>query len=115
LYKQANGSYAAGTYVNESAAVSGKAKVRFINVAPLLSNVINVATSTGTSLISALSFKAASAYQTIDANTALNVNMTGSAEVTTIAASELQAGKIYTVWFDSTTATKVKYHIVVEN
>lgn len=115
LVKQADGSYALNTYANDNTSVSGKAKVRFINVAPLLSSAIKVTTSVGTSLIDALAFKAASAYQTIDANTALNINMAGSLETTTIAGSELQAGKIYTIWFDSSTTTKVKYHIIVQN
>lgn len=115
LVKQVNGSYTINTYANDNTAVSGKAKVRFINVAPLLTSAVNVTTSTGVSLISALTFTTASAYQTVDANTALNVNMSGSLEVTTIAGTELQAGKIYTVWFDSSTTTKVKYHIVVQN
>lgn len=115
LVKQADGSYAVSTYLSDNTAASGKAKVRFINVAPLLTGAINVTYATGGSVISALAFKAASAYQTVDANTALNVNMSGSLETTTIAGSELQAGKIYTIWFDSSTTTKVKYHVVVQN
>ncbi|TKC10407.1 DUF4397 domain-containing protein [Pedobacter polaris] len=114
LVKQANGNYTINSYANDNATVSGKAKVRFVNVAPLLAGTVNVTTSTGVALANALAFSAASAYQTVDANTALNVNMTGSLEITTIAGSELQAGKIYTIWFDSTTTTKAKYHVVVE-
>ncbi len=115
LVKQGDGSLTVSTYVNDNTSTSGKVKVRFVNVAPLLSSSVNVVTSTGTSLISALAFKAATAYQTIDANTNLNVNMSGSLEITTITGTELQAGKIYTIWFDSSTSTKVKYHIIVQN
>lgn len=114
LVKQSNGSMALSTHVNDNTTTSGKVRVRFINVAPLLTAAVNVATSTGTSLISALQFQAASAYQTIDANTSLNINMTGSAEVTTIAGSELQAGKTYTIWLDAVSSTKVKYHIILQ-
>lgn len=114
LVKQADGTMAINTYANDDNTVSGKAKVRFINVAPMLSSTINVTTSTGTSILSALAFKAASAYQTIDANTSLNINISGSLETTTIAGSELQAGKIYTIWFDSSTTTKARYHIIVQ-
>jgi len=114
LVKQADGTFAINTYANDDNTTSGKAKVRFINVAPMLSSTINVTTSTGTSILSALAFKAASAYQTIDANTSLNVNISGSLETTTIAGSELQAGKIYTIWFDSSTTTKARYHIIVQ-
>ncbi len=113
--KQADGSYSINAYANENASTSGKAKVRFINVSSTLLAAVNVTTSTGTSLVSALAFKAASAYQTIDANTSLNVNTTGSLETTTISGTEFQAGKVYTVWFDSATTTKVKYHIIVQN
>jgi hypothetical protein len=115
LVKQSDGSLAISAYSNENTATSGNARSRFINVAPLLSNTINVTTSTGASVISALSFKAASAYQTVDAATTFNVSMSGSLEVTTISGSEFQAGKIYTVWFDSSSTTKAKYHVVVEN
>lgn len=115
LVKQANGSMGISLYANENSAVSGKAKVRFVNVAPMLTNTINVTTSAGANIISALAFRAASAYQTIDANTNLNVMMSGSLEVTTISGAELQAGKIYTIWFDSSTTTKAKYHILVHN
>ncbi|SOD15166.1 DUF4397 domain-containing protein [Pedobacter xixiisoli] len=114
LVKQANGSLAVNTYANDETTTSGKAKVRFINVAPLLSNAINVTTSVGTNLVSNLLFRTASAYQTVDANTSLNITMTGSLEVTTIAGSELQAGKNYIIWFDSSTSTKAKYHIVIQ-
>lgn len=115
LVKQTNGTFAINTYNNDNTSTSGKAKVRFINVAPLLSNTINVTTSTGASVVSALAFNAASAYQTVDAATAFNVTMTGSLEVTTVSGAEFQAGRIYTVWFDSSTATKAKYHVVLEN
>ncbi|MDQ7948998.1 MAG: DUF4397 domain-containing protein, partial [Pedobacter sp.] len=115
LVKNTDGSLAISSYANDNASVSGKAKVRFINVAPLLSSTVNVLTSTGASLVSALSFKVSSAYQTIDANTALNVNVSGSLETTAIAGSEFQAGKVYTVWFDNSTTTKVKYHVIVHN
>ncbi len=115
LVKQSNGSYAVTLYANDNTSVSGKARVRFINVAPLLTGTVNVTTATGVALISALNFAASSAYQTIDANTAFNVNMTGSLEVTSISGTEFQAGKIYTVWFDSIISTKVKYHVVVQN
>ncbi|MHA4894804.1 DUF4397 domain-containing protein [Pedobacter sp. PWIIR3] len=115
LVKRADGSYGVNTYAKDNATVSGKAKVRFVNVAPLLSGAVNVTTSTGAAIISGLAFQAASAYQTVDANTALNVSMTGSLEVTTISATELEAGKNYIVWFDSSTTTKVKYHVVLQN
>ncbi len=115
LIKEANGNYGTSTYANDNATVSGKAKVRFINTGSLLSGTVNVATSAGTSLVSALAFKTASTYQTIDANTALNVTVIGSLETTTIAGSEFQAGKNYTVWFDSATSTKVKYHVIAQN
>lgn len=116
LSKLANGSLTVSTYANESSApTSGKAKVRFINLAPLLTSTINVTTSTGAAVVSALTLRATSAYQEINAATAFNVTMSGSLEVTTIAGSEIQAGKIYTIWFDSATTTKAKYHIVVEN
>ena len=113
--KQADGSFGISTYADDNTTASGKARVRFINISPVLSGAVNITTSTGTSILSSLTFKAASAYQTIDANTALNVNMVGSLETTTIAGSEFKAGKVYTVWFDSATSTKAKYHVIVQN
>jgi len=115
LIKQADGNLAVSTYANDNTSASGKVKVRFINVAPLLVGAVNVITNTGTNLVSTLAFRAASAYQTIDANTNLNVNVSGSVEVVTIAGSELQAGKIYTIWFDNSSTTRVKYHVILQN
>lgn len=114
LIKNMDGSYGVNAYSNDNTSTSGKARVRFINVSPVLSAAINVTTSTGTSLASTLAYKGASAYQTIDANTALNVNTVGSLETTTVSGSEFQAGKVYTVWFDSATTTKAKYHVIVQ-
>ena len=115
LIKNLDGSFGVDAYSDDNTTTSGKARVRFINLSPILSGVVNVTTSTGTSLASALAYRGASTYQTIDANTNLNVNMVGSLETTTIAGSEFQAGKTYTVWFDSSTTTKAKYHVIVQN
>jgi hypothetical protein len=115
LIKNIDGSSSVNAYSNDDTATSGKARVRFINLSPILSAAINVTTSAGTSLASAIAYKGASTYQTIDANTSLNVNMIGSLETTTIAGSEFQAGKVYTIWFDSSTTTKAKYHVIAEN
>ena len=115
LVKKADGSYGINTYANDNTTVSGKARVRFVNVAPLLSAAINVTTSAGTAVVNGLTYTAASAYQTVDANTAFNITMAGSLEVTTISSTELQAGKNYIVWFDSSSSTKAKYHVVLQN
>lgn len=115
LVKNSDGSLAVTSYNNESTSASGKAKVRFINVAPLLGGAINVTTEAGASIVSALTFKTASAYQTVDAATAFKVSMTGSLEITTVSGAQFQAGKIYTVWFDSSSTTKANYHVVAEN
>jgi hypothetical protein len=117
LSKLANGSLTVSSYPSESNTppTTGKAKVRFINLASLLSSTINVTTSTGGAVVSGLSLRASSAYQEVNAATAFNISATGSAEVTTIPAAEIQAGKIYTIWLDSSLGTKVNYHIVAEN
>ncbi|MEJ5995725.1 DUF4397 domain-containing protein [Pedobacter sp. Du54] len=115
LIKNADGSYGVNAYSDDNTSTSGKARVRFINLSPTLGAAINVTTSTGTSLASALAYRGASTYQTIDANTALNVNVIGSLQTTTIAGSEFQAGKVYTIWFDSSTTTEAKYHVIAQN
>jgi hypothetical protein len=116
LTKLANGSLTVSTYGNTAGTPgNGKARVRFINLAPLLTSTINVTTSAGANLVSGLAFRATSAYEEVNAATSFNVTMAGSLEVTTISGTEIQAGKVYTIWLDSSTTTKAKYHIVVEN
>ncbi|RYG19065.1 MAG: DUF4397 domain-containing protein [Chitinophagaceae bacterium] len=115
LIRNRDGSFGINAYSDDNTTTSGKARVRFINLSPILSAAINVTTSAGTSLASALAYQGASTYQTIDANTAININTIGSLETTTIAGSEFQAGKVYTVWFDSSTSTNAKYHIIAQN
>jgi hypothetical protein len=117
LSKQANGSLALtqiATDATVTASVPGKAKVRFINLGSILSSTINAATSTGVSLATSLSLGASTAYQDVDAATPINLTVAGSAEVTTVPGATIQAGKVYTIWLDGATGTKVKYHVVVD-
>ncbi|MFD0941430.1 DUF4397 domain-containing protein [Pedobacter boryungensis] len=125
---KANASYTVFYYTNASgtaqlngfeddntAPASGKSKVRFVNVGSALANSINVVAAGGASLTAGLTFGYSSPYSTIDANTALNVNILSSANTTVIPGTTFQSGKIYTIWFDATNTTTASYHVIVQN
>lgn len=114
-HKKADGSGEVLGYQSSIAEVpAGKAYVRFINLGSLLSSPIDVTAGTD-KLTSGLTLKSATDYTIINSGTALSFGVTGSLTMSTIPVSEFKAGKIYTVWFNSTTATTANYHVVTEN
>jgi len=115
-YTNATGAAQLNGYEDDnSAPASGKSKVRFVNVGSALANSISVVATGGASLTTGLTFGYSSSYSTIDANTALNVNILGSANTTVIPGTTFQSGKIYTIWFDAANTTTANYHVIVQN
>lgn len=100
---------------DNTAPASGKSKVRFVNVGSALNNALNVSVTGGASLTTGLTFGYASAYSTIDANTALSASLVGSATSTVIPSATFASGKIYTIWFDAASTTTANYHVIVQN
>lgn len=100
---------------DDNTPVSGKAKIRFINLSTVFNNNINVSfASTTTPVVTGLLPFSVSNYQSIDANLDLNVVVIGSAPVT-IPGSNFVAGKNYTVWFDAANSTTANYHVILQN
>lgn len=104
-----------GVADDNTAPASGKARVRFINLGASFNNGINVVTAASSALVNGLNYQSSSSYYSIDANTALAVNIIGSATITTIPGATFQSGKNYTVWFDAANTTTANYHVIVQN
>jgi hypothetical protein len=114
-YKDASGNGDLTGFLDDNTApATGKARVRFLNFGFSFNNAINVSyASTGTLIVNGLGLDISS-YYSIDPNTDLGVAVIGS-PATVIQGSNFVAGKIYTVWFDATSATTANYHVVVQN
>ncbi len=115
-YSNATGGGSFTGFADDNTAVAaGKARVRFMNLGSILSNYINVNVTGGNAIISGLAYGYLSAYNTIDANTSLTVNVIGATETKVIPGAEFESGKIYTVWFDAANTNMVNYHVVAQN
>lgn len=93
----------------------GKARVRFINLSPYFTNALNVNLAGGVLLVNSLAFKQASGYFSIDPGMNLNVSVMGSGANKTIAGTEFEAGKIYTIWLSGTSNATLKINKVTYN
>lgn len=93
---------------------AGKSRVRFINFGAALSNSVNVSLANGTAIINGLAYEYASPYKEVDAGISLNVSVIGG-ETKIIPGTELQAGKIYTIWLDAVNTTTLNYHVLAQN
>ncbi|WP_316803838.1 DUF4397 domain-containing protein [Pedobacter nototheniae] len=100
---------------NLSNTESGKAKIKLINLTPYFNTGISVSVQTGTQFVNSLMYKEASNYFTVDAGVNLRFNVVGSGTIKTIAGADLQAGKIYTIWFSGTTIATLDSHIITDN
>lgn len=100
---------------NLSNTESGKAKIKLINLTPYFGTGISVSVQTGTQFVNSLMFKEASNYFTVDAGLNLRFNVVGSGTIKTIAGTNLEAGKIYTIWFSGTTIATLDAHIITDN
>ena len=92
---------------------AGKARVRFLNLNPLFVQRFSVRLQGGAVLTASLEFGNSNSYTDVDPGAKFELLATGlSGE--TIVDPNIQAGKIYTIWFDGTT-TEVTPHIIVQN
>ena len=91
------------------------AKIRLINLTPYYTTGINVSLLAGTQFVNALLYKESTNYFSVDTGVALRYTVVGGGTIKTIAATELEAGKIYTIWFSGTTAATIEAHIVMNN
>ncbi|MEE1944993.1 DUF4397 domain-containing protein [Pedobacter sp. KR3-3] len=100
---------------NLGATDAGKAKVRIINLGPSFSNALNVNLAGGVLLVNSLPFKGASGYFSIEPDVDLNISVLGSSANKTIAGSEFEAGKIYTIWINGASNATLKINKVIYN
>ena len=115
-----SGSASTGSYVvtedDRSAPPSGKAKVRFVHLSSAAASSVDFGLlGTTNKLVSNLAYKAASAYQTVDANTSFLLYAAGTTTVALTIPTEIQAGKIYTIYVTGSTQATVTYKIVAQN
>lgn len=94
---------------------SGMAGVRFVNLAVGLTSGLIVNFSNGDVLTNTLDFGIRTDYAVINPTAELKFSLVGAVNSTIIPAATFQSGKLYTVWFDATSATTAQYHVVVQN
>ncbi|RDC55503.1 DUF4397 domain-containing protein [Pedobacter chinensis] len=100
---------------NLSNTESGKAKIKLINLTPYFSTGINVSVQAGTQFVNGLLYKEASAYFSVDAGMNLRYNVVGSGSIKTIDGVNLEAGKIYTIWFSGNSSVALEAHVITDN
>ena len=93
---------------------SGKARVRFIHLNSFLNNSIRVAIVGGADLFAVLAFGNASVYYNVDPGSKFQVSATGVTTAPVIDAN-IQAGKIYTFFFNGSTATELYGNMLIQN
>lgn len=99
--------------VDASAPATGKAKVRFLHLNSYYNQSFAISVVGGAQLVTGVGFRATSIYYSVDPGAKLSVAATG------ITTGEInpgfEAGKIYTIWFDGSSATELNSHVIVEN
>ncbi|MDB5122821.1 MAG: hypothetical protein JWP94_950 [Mucilaginibacter sp.] len=99
---------------DRTAPQSGKSRVRFINLSSALTSNIDIAATGSANLISALAYKAASAYYDVDPATAFSLKASNSSTVLLSIPSAMQAGHVYTVYFSGTTSATIAANVITE-
>ncbi len=97
---------AGGIKDNMTAPAAGKARVRFINLHYYLNSAMIVSIQGGAQLFTQLQFGTASTYYEVEPGTKFTTQATG---VTTNPVIDLniQAGKIYNIWFSGANDTEL--------
>jgi hypothetical protein len=93
---------------------AGKARVRFIHLNSFLNNSIKVSAVGGGDLFAGLGFGIASSYYNVDPGTKFQASATGVVTSPVIDAN-LQAGKIYTIFFNGSLATELYGNLLIQN
>lgn len=93
---------------------TGKARVRFIHLNNFLDNFLRVSVVGGGELVPIVTFGSASSYYNVDPGTKFQAAATGVITAPVIDAN-LQAGKIYTFFFNGTSETELFGNILIQN
>jgi len=103
-------------YENDrTAPQSGKARIRFINLTTALGSNVDFGISGGAKIVTALTYKAASAYQEVNPALGYSLYTGGSASVLLNIPITLTAGGIYTVYITGITSATVDFKLIAEN
>jgi len=94
---------------------SGKARIRFINLSAGVGSSADFAIAGGAKIVSGLTYKAASAYQDVDAASSYSLYTGGSASVLLSLPITLSSGGIYTLYITGTTTATVGFKLIGEN
>ena len=119
------GSYSSVFFTDDNSAVvtqddrtsppANKARVRFINLSSAINTSVDFGLSTGNKIINGLSYKTASFYNDVDANTSFSLYASGSTTAMLSIPTTIQAGKIYTVVVSGATTATLTYTVVLQN
>jgi len=93
---------------------AGKARVRFIHLNSFLNNSIRVSVVGSAELFSGLGFGSASSYYNVDPGSKFQGAATAVVTSPVIDAN-IQAGKIYTIFFNGTTGTELYGNLLIQN
>lgn len=94
---------------------SGKARIRFINLSTSVGSSADFGINGGAKIVSGLTYKAASAYQDVDAGNSYSLYSGGSAAVLLSLPVTLSAGGIYTLYITGTTNATLSFKLIGEN
>lgn len=94
---------------------SGKARIRFINLSTGVGSSADFGISGGAKIVSALTYKAASAYQDVDAANSYSLYTGGSTSVLLNLPITLSAGGIYTLYIAGTSSATIGFKLIGEN
>lgn len=109
-----NNVYSGGIKDNMSAPPAGKARVRFVNLDGYLKNDLKITVTGGAVLFTFLDFGNASNYYDVDPGATFTPSSTGVTNAP-VMDTQIQAGKIYTIWLSATSSTKLIGHYTVQN
>jgi hypothetical protein len=94
---------------------SGKARIRFINLSTGVGSSADFGISGGAKIVSGLTYKAASAYQEVNAANSYSLYTGGSTTVLLNLPVTLSAGGIYTLYISGSTSPTVGFKLIGEN
>jgi hypothetical protein len=92
-----------------------KARVRFINLTPNLTNALNINLPGGELVVNALAFKESSGYFLIDAGTNVGVSIVGTGVLKIAPGTAFEGGKNYTIWLSGTSNSNLGINKITYN
>lgn len=101
--------------IDRSAVPTGKTRIRFINLTTALGSNVDIGYNGGAKIINALTYKSASAYQTVDATSRFSLYAGGSSSVSLDLPTSLQSTAVCSVYISGATSATLTYKLIIEN